>query len=30
MTAYYLLLILGFFAITVALVYVFEKLRGQS
>ncbi len=30
MNVYYLLLILGFFAITVALVYVFEQLRGQS
>ena len=30
MTTYYLLLILGFFAITVALVYIFEKLKALS
>ena len=30
MGAVYLLLTLGFFAVTVALVYACEKLRGQS
>ena len=30
MTAYYLLLILSFFAITVAIVYILEKLKGRS
>ena len=30
MSAVYLLLTLGFFAVTVALVYACEKLRGQS
>jgi hypothetical protein len=30
MDSVYLLLTLGFFAVTVALVYACEKLRGQS
>jgi hypothetical protein len=30
MDGLYLLLTVAFFAVTVALVYAFEKLRGQS
>ena len=30
MSSVYILLMLGFFAVTIALVYACEKLRGQS